>query len=187
MGVEGQRVPERPLHAQIGAPLRGTKYDEPMSSLTSKNSVAARRTLGALLAVASVALLTGCGATGNDSPTRNIRQVTDGKDFESGAIKVRNLRIVVAADGSSSLVGTFINSGNSADALAALSVNGTTIKLSSSPLALAPNKPVIFGGDSANATAAISGVSLVAGTHATVVIRFASADAATSSVLVTTH
>jgi hypothetical protein len=158
-----------------------------MSSLTFKNSASSRRVIGGLVAAISIALLTGCGATGNDSPTRNIRQVTDGKDFESGAIKVRNLRIVVAADGSASLVGTFINSGESADAISALAVNGTAIKLSSTSLALNPNKPVIFGGASSNASATISGVTLVAGTHATVVIRFASADTATSLVLVTNN
>ena len=158
-----------------------------MSSLTLKNSAQSRRVIGALVAAASVALLTGCGATGNDSPTRNIRQVTDGKDFESGAIKIRDLRIVVATDGSASLVGTFINSGTSADALDALAVNGTAIKLSAPSIALNPNKAVIFGGASATAGASISGVTLVAGTHATVAIRFANADAATSLVLVTNN
>ena len=102
-----------------------TKYDTPMNSprLDSTNFLNSRRFAGVSLALASVALLTGCGATGNDSPTRNIRQVTDGKDFESGAIKVRDLQIVVNTDGTGSLIGTFINSGTSADTLNSISLS----------------------------------------------------------------
>ena len=143
------------------------------------------RVLGTLVAASSVLLLAGCGATGNDAPTRNIRQVTDGRDFEANAIKIRDLRIVVGASGTPTLVGTFINAGNSNDAIASIAVNGTAIKVASAPIALAPNKPVIFSGDSANASAVITGVTLVPGSHATVTISFAGGLTSTSKVLVT--
>ena len=154
------------------------------SRLESKNLRSSRRLAGALVALTSVAFLTGCGATGNDSPTRNIRQVTDGKDFESGAIKVRDLQIVLNADGTGSLIGTFINSGSSADAITAISVGSTPVKLSAAMLALNPNSPVVFGGPTSNATGAISGLQLVAGDHATVNIAFGTADAVSSNVLI---
>ena len=148
---------------------------------TRKN---ARRIAASLIALSSVALLTGCGATGNDSPTRNIRQVTDGKDFESGDIKVRNLQLQANADGTASLIGTFINSGSSADAITGIVVNGAPIKLSTPMIALNPNTPVIFGGATSNATGQYLGTPLVAGNHATVNIAFGTADAATSNVLI---
>ena len=143
-----------------------------------------RRIAGALLALSSVALLTGCGATGNDAPTRNIRQVTDGKDFESGDIKVRNLQIVLNADGTGSLVGTFINSGAAADAITAITVGNTPIALSTPIIQLATETPVIFGGPTSNASGDIKGVELIAGHHATVNIAFGTADAASSDVLI---
>ena len=154
------------------------------SRLDSTNFLNSSRIAGVALALASVALLTGCGATGNDSPTRNIRQVTDGKDFESGAIKVRDLQIVVNADGTGSLIGTFINSGTSADTLNSISIGSTPVKLSAEKIALNPNSPVIFGGPTANATGDISGVTLVAGNHAMVNITFGSTDAVSSNVLI---
>ena len=47
--------------------------------MLNKNANNARKTLAlALLLTTSAVTLTGCGATGADSPTRNIRQVTDG-------------------------------------------------------------------------------------------------------------
>ena len=143
-----------------------------------------RRIAGALIALSSVALLTGCGATGNDAPTRNIRQVTDGKDFESGDIKVRNLQIILNEDGTGSLVGTFINSGGSSDAITAIAVGTTPVALSTPIIQLAPESPVIFGGPTSNATGDIKGIDLVAGKHATVNIAFGTADAVSSDVLI---
>ena len=72
--------------------------------MLNKNANNARKSLAlALLLTASAVTLTGCGATGADSPTRNIRQVTDGVEGQSGSIVIRNFYLVAKPDGTAEI------------------------------------------------------------------------------------
>ena len=143
----------------------------------------AKRTIGALGLSALLAIsLTGCGATGSDAPTRNIKKVTDGAEGDSGAAKVRDLLIVAQPDGSGALVGTFLNDATD-DQLVSITANGIPLA-SSLPLPLIVNKPVIFSGDSANATGSFPGLNQPAGNRVQVVVTFATAAPLTLNVMV---
>ena len=129
------------------------------------------------IAVSAVALatsLTACSGTGQDAPTRMINQVTDGVEAklasDGNLIVLRNIQVAVNEAGEASLVGTIVNQKNTKDALLALAINQMQIKLSAIPTAL--NKPVIFGGPSANAIATIPNSGLVAGNRTTVSFFF---------------
>jgi hypothetical protein len=74
---------------------------------------------GALLIVG----LVGCSASGPNAETRNIRQVTDGVEGTSGAIKALNVLLVTQEDGSAVLVGTFVNTSEDRDAITAITAN----------------------------------------------------------------
>ena len=128
----------------------------------------------AVTAVALATSLTACSGTGQDAPTRMINQVTDGVEAklasEGNQIVLRNIQVVVNEAGEASLVGTIVNQKNTKDALLALAINQMQIKLSAIPTAL--NKPVIFGGPSANAIATIPNSGLVAGNRTTVSFFF---------------
>ena len=87
-----------------------------------------RKLATATAALLSVGLLTGCTAAGKDAPTSKIRQVTDGVERDSGAIKLRNVLLVAQPDGSAVLVGTIVNQGSTADAITAITANGITGK-----------------------------------------------------------
>ena len=125
---------------------------------------------GKLIAVLSVLApvlalsLTACGP-GIDAPTRHIRQVTDGVEAEvnkaGNLIYLRNVYVSINDAGDASLVATIINEKDTKDALVAVAIGQSQIKISPLPVLL--NKPVIFGGDSANATASIPASGLVAG------------------------
>ena len=131
-----------------------------------KNANNARKTLtlGALLASLSLAL-TGCGATGAESPTRNIRQVTDGVEGQINSIKARNVLLVAQPDGSAVLVGTFVNVGADSDAIASIAANGIIAKIDPAQNELIQNRPVIFAGPSATAKATIPGLNAKPGTR----------------------
>ena len=128
----------------------------------------------AVTAVALATSLTACSGTGQDAPTRMINQVTDGVEAklasEGNQIVLRNIQVAVNEAGEASLVGTIVNQKNTKDALLALAINQMQIKLSAIPTAL--NKPVIFGGPSANAIATIPNSGLVAGNRTTVSFFF---------------
>lgn len=111
----------------------------------------------ALLTILIVALsaLTGCAA-GPNAATRLITQVTDGVDGESGAVKLRNFKLVLQPDSSAVMVGTIVNQDEAEDAVIAASINGERANIwadgknvDSLPLTL--NKPQIFAGPSATA------------------------------------
>ena len=136
------------------------------------------------IGIASLFLLTSCGASGPDAPTRNIKQVTDGIEKDSGSIAARDVLLVTQPDGSAVLVGTFINQGDSADALTGLSINGVAFKLDKPSYPLVKNQPVIFAGPTSNAHAVIDGLNAVASTRVNLTITYASAPAVTASVLV---
>ena len=125
-------------------------------------------------AVALATSLTACGGAGQDAPTRMINQVTDGVEAklasEGNLIVLRNIQVAVNEAGDASLVGTIVNQKDTKDALLALAINQMQIKLSAIPTAL--NKPVIFGGPSANAIATIPNAGLVAGNRTTVSFFF---------------
>ena len=110
--------------------------------------------------------LTACGP-GIDAPTRHVRQVTDGVETEvnkaGNLIYLRNVYVSVNAAGDATLVATIVNQNQTQDALIALAIGQTQIKITPQPVL--QNKPVIFGGDSANATATIPAAGLVAGSR----------------------
>ena len=136
------------------------------------------------IGIASLFLLTSCGASGPDAPTRNIKQVTDGIEKDSGSIIARDVLLVNQPDGSAVLVGTFINEGDGADALTGMSINGVALKLDKPSYALVKNQPIIFSGPTANAHAVIAVLCGVASTRVNLTITYASAPAITVNVLI---
>ena len=143
-----------------------------------------KKTAGLATILVSVLALTGCGASGAGAPTRNIKQVTDGVEAQSGSIYIRDILLVNQPDGSAALVGTFINEDTSTDALTGITVSGIPVTLSAAPFNLAQNVPVIFSGDSANATGTVPGLNATPGTRVDVVVSFAHAASVTLSALV---
>ena len=142
------------------------------------------KSAGLVVAAASVLLLSACGASGPDAPTRNIKQVSDGVEADSGSIAVRDVLLVAQPDGSAAIVGTFINEGSTPDSLVGISVNGVTANLSSPTFDLLQNKPVIFSGDSANASGSVSGLNAASGSRVPVTVFFKSASSVTLSAIV---
>lgn len=128
----------------------------------------------AITAAAVATSLTACSGSGVDAPTRLINQVTDGVEAnvtsEGNLIYLRNIQVAVNEAGDASLIGTIVNQKNTKDALIALAINQMQIKLDAIPVM--QNKPVIFGGDSANAIATIPNAGLVAGNRTTVSFFF---------------
>lgn len=119
----------------------------------------------AITAAALVTTLTSCSGAGVNAPTRMINQVTDGVEAnvksEGNLIYLRNIHVTVNEAGDANLVGTIVNQNPTEDALLALAINKMQIKLSAIPVL--QNKPVIFGGESANAIATIPTAGLTAG------------------------
>ena len=87
----------------------------------------------ALTAAALATSLTACSGAGNDAPTRLINQVTDGVEAnlasEGNLIYLRNIYVAVNAAGDASLVGTIVNQKPTQDALIAVAINKTGIKI----------------------------------------------------------
>jgi hypothetical protein len=125
---------------------------------------------GALLVVG----LAGCSAAGPDAPTRNVRQVTDGVEATSGSIKAVNVLLVAQEDGSAVLVGTFTNSGETSDAITAITANGILGEVSVSTLDQYSG-PAIFEGDSKNSSAKFLGLNAKASSHVELEVSFATA------------
>ena len=148
------------------------------------SSAMIKKSAGLATILVSVLALTGCGASGSGAPTRNIKQVTDGVEGQSGSIDIRDIVIVAQPDGSGTIVGTFINEGSSSDALTGITVDGNAAKLSAPSFDLVQNTPVIFSGDSANATGSVAALKAVAGSRVNVVMTFAHAAPLTLSALV---
>jgi hypothetical protein len=136
------------------------------------------------LVTLSVLTLSACGASGPDAPTRNIKQVTDGVEGQSGQILIRDLLLVAQPDGSAVIIGTFLNHGQSADALTGITVNNIPAKLSAASLPLALNTPVIFSGDSANASGRVPGLNIPVGSRVDITVNFQSAPPITLSAIV---
>lgn len=96
--------------------------------------------------------VTGCGA-GRDAETRNIKQVTDGVEGQSGEVILRNVKIVKNNLSEGILIGTIINLSDEADAITGISIDAVPAQISAASLDLVKNKPITFVGDSANADA----------------------------------
>ena len=136
------------------------------------------------LATVSVLTLTSCGASGPDAPTRNIRQVSDGVEGQSGQILIRDLLLVSQPDGSAAIVGTFLNHGQSPDALTGITANNIPAKLSAASYPLVLHTPVIFSGDSANASGSVAGLNTPVGSRVDITVNFQSASPVTLSAIV---
>ncbi len=143
-----------------------------------------KKSAGLVLVAGSVLLLSGCGATGPDAPTRNIKQVSDGVEANSGSVAVRDIVIVAQPTGGAAIVGTFINEAATTDALTGITVNGVAATLSAPSFPLLQNKPVIFSGDTANATGSVATLSAAPGTRVPVVVTFKNAASVTLSAIV---
>jgi arginase family enzyme len=89
---------------------------------------------------------------------------------EGNLIYLRNIQVAVNEAGDASLIGTIVNQKDTKDGLIALAINQNQVKLEAIPVL--QNKPVIFGGDSANAYATIPNSGLVAGNRTTVSFFF---------------
>ena len=136
------------------------------------------------LVTVSVLSLSACGASGPDAPTRNIKQVTDGVEGQSGQILIRDLLLVAQPDGSAVIVGTFLNHGQNADALTGITVNNIPAKLSAASFPLVLNTPVIFSGDSANASGKVPGLNIPVGSRVDITVNFQSTPSITLSAIV---
>ena len=145
-----------------------------------------KKTAGLATVLVSVLALTGCGATGAQAPTRNIKQVTDGVEGQSGSIYIRDLLLVAQPDGSAALVGTFINEGTTSDSLTGIKVGGiqATLSSASGSFDLPQNTPLIFSGDSADATGYVAGLNATPGDRVDAVITFAHSQSVILSTLV---
>lgn len=130
--------------------------------------------------------LTACSGTGNNAPTRMINQVTDGVEAnlasEGNLIYLRNIYVAVNAAGDASLVGTIVNQKPTQDALIAVAINKVGIKIV--PQIALQNKPIIFGGDSANTEAALAAAGLIAGHRVPVSFFFGLAGSVSVNALV---
>ncbi len=130
--------------------------------------------------------LASCGA-GITASTRNITQVTDGAEAQikqgGNNIKVRNLLLVLTADGTGVLVGTIVNNGPSVDALLSIVVNGIIATYTGSN-SLPQNTPIRFEGETANAKAVIPALGVLAGREVSVTMFFANAGELTLKALV---
>jgi hypothetical protein len=155
----------------------------------SLSSTLPNKTRKILAVIGSLSLLTTLSAcaNGKNAPTAMIRQVTDGVEADSGAIKVRDFLLVVQPDGSAAIVGTFLNSGTAPDTLVSISVGGipAVIKRTmGNDFTLQPDQPIIFAGDSANASGVIPGLKATSGSRIDATVTFANAAPVTKSVLV---
>ena len=137
----------------------------------------------ALLVVASLFLLTGCGA-GPNAPTRLINQVTDGVEANVGDIKLVHVLLVKQDDGSAVLVGTALNNGSSPDQITSLSANGISAQIQPASLVITPQTPLTFAGDSANALAVFPGLNVKPGRHVNLQLALAKSGSVTLEVLV---
>ena len=142
-----------------------------------------------LSAIALVALLTGCAA-GQQAPTTQIKQVTDGVEANVGDIKIRNVVVVALPDGSGKLVGYLVNHNDAPDQLAAVSINFGAATLQgkdSAALVLKKNLPIQFEGDAANAKAKVATLSATPGQRVPVDFYFATAGKVRVSALVVSN
>jgi hypothetical protein len=145
-----------------------------------------RRTITTISALVLAISLTACGS-GQNAPTRLIKQVTDGVETtitENGSkIKIVNMLLVSTETGDAVLVGTIVNQEMETDQLLGIAVGGSQATLTGEKM-LKQNAPIRFEGDSANAKAVFFGVTPVAGRHVKLSLGFARAGMVTVEVII---
>ena len=122
--------------------------------------------------------LTSCSGAGPTAATRMINRVTDGAEAhvnDNGYdIRVSNLLLVKTSESATVLVGNIVNRADSSDILTSV-VTSKSVAALTGEINLAPNKPIFFEGDSANAKAIFSGEQFTAGTTIALGLNFAKA------------
>jgi len=145
-----------------------------------------RRTITTISSLVLAISLTSCGS-GQNAPTRLIKQVTDGVETtitENGSkIKIVNMLLVSTETGDAVLVGTIVNQEMETDQLLGIAVGGSQATLTGEKM-LKQNAPIRFEGDSANAKAVFFGVTPVAGRHVKLSLGFARAGMVTVEVII---
>jgi hypothetical protein len=145
-----------------------------------------RRIVTTFSALVLATSLTACGS-GQNAPTRLIKQVTDGVEAtitENGSkIKIVNMLLVSTETGDAVLVGTIVNQGAETDQLLGIAVGESQATLTGENL-LKQNAPIRFEGESANAKAVFYGVTPVAGRHVKLSLGFARAGMVTVEVII---
>ena len=141
----------------------------------------------ALITSALALLLTACGGAGPDAATRLIKRVTDGAEAtvttNGSDLTIANLLLVATEDGSAVVVGTIINHSQTPDALLGISAGNVQATLSGEQN-LAPESPIRFEGDSANAKAVFSGVGATPGKNVQLQLAFARAGVVTVNAII---
>ena len=147
-----------------------------------------KRSLILISTIAIATSLTACTGAGNNAPTRMINQVTEGVEVKlsdgDNLIYVRNLLVVAEANGDATLIGTIVNQNPTEDALVAVGINGAPMTLGAKNYPVLQNKPIIFGGESSNASAVLKGANLIAGHRVDVKLFLGLAGSATANALV---
>ena len=145
-----------------------------------------RRVLIALITSVLALTLTACGA-GLNASTRQVKQVTDGVEGaitkDDNKIKIRNLLVVVTAEGAGVLVGTVINDNPAEDALLGVAINGQVATVTGTN-SVSLNTPIIFEGASANAKAVVPTLGATAGSQVSVTLFFARAGGITVQAII---
>ena len=147
-----------------------------------------KRSLLVISTIAIATSLTACGGAGNNAPTRLINKVTDGSEYDfkdnDNLVYVRHLLVQAEANGDATLIGAIVNQKDTQDALLAVSIDGTAMTLGAKNYPVLQNQPVIFGGESGNASAVLNGANLVPGHHVSIKLFLGNAGEATIDALV---
>jgi len=136
-----------------------------------------------VLALAAATLLAGCAA-GPNAVTLKQYTPTDGNQASTGSINVLNLVLVAGSDEGASLIATIVNSGATADSLQTIAVNGVPMTIVADTLDLLQDRPMIFGGESATASATVNLSSVKPGQLVPVEIYFTQAGLISTTALV---
>ena len=146
-----------------------------------------KRISAALITSALALSLTACGGAGPDAATRLIKRVTDGAEAtvttNGSDLTIANLLLVATEDGSAVVVGTIINHSQTPDALLGISAGNVQATLSGEQN-LAPESPIRFEGDLANAKAVFSGVGATPGKNVQLQLAFARAGVVTVNAII---
>ena len=141
----------------------------------------------ALMTSALALSLTACSGAGPNAATRLIKRVTDGAEAtittNGNDLTIANLLLVATEDGSAVVVGTIINHAQTPDALLGISAGNVQATLSGEQN-LAPESPIRFEGDSANAKAVFSGVGATPGKNVQLQLAFARAGVVTVNAII---
>ncbi len=129
------------------------------------------------LAVTTLAVLPTAGCyQGFDNTVNSQGPTGNGTDFRVGDVLVQDTTLVASPteSGRAALIMTLINKGQEPDALASVSVAGTSATLRTAPIPVRPGESVKVGGDSPNQVV-VAGLSVPAGSYADVTLTFRAA------------